>query len=218
MDPKYTQALVLVLFASILGVSNSYLNKDWQYSDWGSKRGSHRPGYTATPNKFIVGGSANWTFGFNYSVWAFKSGPFYVNDTLVFKYDPPSEKNIHPHSVYLLPDMWSFINCNLTRGVKIANETQGAVFKYDRPSDKNMHPHNVYLLPDISSFINYNLTKGVKIANETQGAGEGFELVLKKWKPYYFACNASDGCHCKVGQMKFFVLPYFVVDIIDIGN
>ncbi|OAY25433.1 uncharacterized protein LOC110605577 [Manihot esculenta] len=162
MGPNSTQALILVLFASILGVGIA--NKDWQLGGWGPKRGYHRPGHKDTPQKIIVGGSANWTFGFNYSVWAFKSGPFFVNDTLVFKYDPPSETNIHPHSVYLLPDMWSFINCNLTRGVKIANETQGA--------------------------------------------GKGFEFVLKEWKPYYFACGASDGYHCNVGRMKFFVLPY----------
>ncbi|KAF2305792.1 hypothetical protein GH714_008192 [Hevea brasiliensis] len=103
------------------------------------------PTCTGTPPRTItVGGSMHWNFGFNYTDWAFKENPFYVYDTLVFKYDPPSEKNIHPHSVYLFPDMWSWINCNLTQGVKIANETQGT------------------------------------------GKGSGF--VLKKWKPYYFAC------------------------------
>ncbi|CAK7329820.1 unnamed protein product [Dovyalis caffra] len=54
-----------------------------------------------------------------------KNGPFYYNDTLVFKYDPPSDTNTHPHSVYLLPDLWSFIKCDLSRAVLVANETQG---------------------------------------------------------------------------------------------
>ncbi|OAY29408.1 mavicyanin [Manihot esculenta] len=116
-----------------------------------------------SPRRITVGGSARWTFGFNYSTWAFNRNPFYVNDTLVFNYEPPSEKNIHPHSVYLLPDLESFVNCNLTNGVKIANETQGT--------------------------------------------GKGFRFVLKKWKPYYFSCGASDGYHCRFGGMKFFVLP-----------
>lgn len=80
MGPNSTQALILVLFASILGVGIA--NKDWQLGGWGPKRGYHRPGHKDTPQKIIVGGSANWTFGFNYSVWAFKSGPFFVNDTL----------------------------------------------------------------------------------------------------------------------------------------
>ncbi|XP_012072445.1 uncharacterized protein LOC105634226 [Jatropha curcas] len=166
MGPKYIQGFVIVLCASLLGVALA--NKDWQYGyhngPWGAKHGSPPPNPKDTPQKILVGGSAHWTFGFNYSVWAFKNGPFFVNDSLVFKYDPPSEKNVHPHSVYLLPDMWSFFTCNLTNAVKIANETEGA--------------------------------------------GEGFEFVLKKWKPYYFACGASNGYHCNFGNMKFFVLPF----------
>ena len=47
------------------------------------------------------------------------------------------------------------------------------------------------------------------VANTTQGGGEGFEFVLKKWQPYYFACGERDGYHCKAGQMKFFVMPLF---------
>lgn len=30
----------------------------------------------------IVGGSQGWRFGFNYTDWAFKNAPFYINDTL----------------------------------------------------------------------------------------------------------------------------------------
>ncbi|KAJ4716365.1 Plastocyanin-like domain protein [Melia azedarach] len=43
------------------------------------------------PARSLVGGSEPWHFGFNYSDWAFQNAPFYVNDVLVFKYDPPSE-------------------------------------------------------------------------------------------------------------------------------
>ncbi|KAJ0077549.1 hypothetical protein Patl1_36199 [Pistacia atlantica] len=61
------------------------------------KHGSHDNNLNP-PNNITVGGSDNWHFGFNYSVWAFQNSPFYVNDTLVFKYDPPSAK-VFPHSV-----------------------------------------------------------------------------------------------------------------------
>lgn len=44
----------------------------------------------------------------------------------VFKYNPPSENNIHPHSVYLLPDFWSYKSCNLTNAVILADESQGS--------------------------------------------------------------------------------------------
>lgn len=37
---------------------------------------------TAFAAKINVGGPVNWTFGFNYTDWALKSAPFYVNDTL----------------------------------------------------------------------------------------------------------------------------------------
>ncbi|XP_012072528.1 uncharacterized protein LOC105634304 [Jatropha curcas] len=118
MGPKYIQGFVIVLCASLLGVCVA--NLDWQY-------GSDRPNHRHTPNNtIIVGGSAHWTFGFNYLHWITKNVPFFVNDSLVFKYDPPSENNTHPHNVYLLPNKRSFVTCNLTEAVKIANETQGA--------------------------------------------------------------------------------------------
>ncbi|KDP38230.1 hypothetical protein JCGZ_04873 [Jatropha curcas] len=141
----YIQGLVIVLCASLSGVSVATSNQK------------------VTPNKITVGGSSRWTFGFDYSVWAFKKAPFFVNDTLVFKYDLPRNKNEHPHSVYLLPDLWSMLTCNLTNGVKIAKESQGT--------------------------------------------GKGFEFVMKKWKPYYFACGGGNGFHCNFGNMKFFVQP-----------
>ncbi|KAJ7967426.1 Plastocyanin-like domain protein [Quillaja saponaria] len=88
--------------------------------------------------------------------------PFILNDTLVFKYDPPLN-NSHPHSVYLFSNFWSFLNCDLKRAKMVANITQGD--------------------------------------------GNGFEFVLKRWQPHYFACGESNGIHCKLGQMKFFVMP-----------
>ncbi|WOG84654.1 hypothetical protein DCAR_0103838 [Daucus carota subsp. sativus] len=112
--------------------------------------------------KIIVGGDQKWQFGFNYTDWAIKTGPFYLNDTLVFQYDPPSNHTF-PHSVYLLPDYQSFINCDLT--------------------------------------------SATELATVTQGGANGYELVLKNWKPYYLACGERNGFHCSVGLMKFSVMP-----------
>ena len=42
----------------------------------------------------------------------------------VFKYDPPSKSPFH-HSVYLLPNMWSYMMCDMSRAKLIANTTQG---------------------------------------------------------------------------------------------
>ncbi|KAK1358799.1 Phytocyanin domain-containing protein [Heracleum sosnowskyi] len=114
------------------------------------------------PRRVVVGDDEKWHFGFNYTDWAIKNGPFYLNDTLVFKYDPPSNTTF-PHSVYQLRNYRSFQNCDLRRAKRLASVTQGG--------------------------------------------GNGFELVLKNWKPYYFACGEREGFHCKVGLMKFSVMP-----------
>ncbi|XP_059435971.1 blue copper protein 1b-like [Corylus avellana] len=152
---SFARCLILIVAASTLAVCMA--NKDWQ-------SGSYQyPKYTQAPNKIIVGGSEGWHFNFSYTDWALKNGPFYLNDTLVFKYDPPTENTTIPHSVYLLPNLRSFVTCNLT----------GAEM----------------------------------LADVTQGGGQGFEFVLKKWKPHYFACGQHDGIHCSLGQMKFFVMP-----------
>ena len=37
---------------------------------------------TKTSNRIIVGGSNDWKYGFDYTKWAIKHGPFYLNDTL----------------------------------------------------------------------------------------------------------------------------------------
>ncbi|CAI9768121.1 unnamed protein product [Fraxinus pennsylvanica] len=84
----------------------------------------------------------------------------------------------------------------------------GIVFKFDPPNDTTF-PHSVYLLPNFWSFQNCDLRRAKKIAQETQGGGEGFEFVLKRWQPYYFACGERNGFHCKTGMMKFAVSPFF---------
>ncbi|XP_008459215.2 extensin-3 [Cucumis melo] len=78
-----------------------------------------------SPRKIIVGGSNQWQLGFDYTDWALKNGPFYVNDILVFKYDPPN-MSTPPHSVYLLTNMRSFANCDLGKAKMLANIKQGS--------------------------------------------------------------------------------------------
>ncbi|KAH7575196.1 hypothetical protein ACOSP7_005357 [Xanthoceras sorbifolium] len=167
--------LILVAVVASMLVTVSVANRDWYYGGgggfnytthwpWGPRNDSYNLNYTNNgPNKIIVGGSEHWHYGFNYSVWAFHNASFYVNDVLVFKYDPPSSQMPFAHSVYLLPNMRSYLNCDLSRAKLIANTTQGG--------------------------------------------GKGFEFVLKRWKPYYFACAEHDGIHCRDGGMKFFVMP-----------
>ncbi|XP_010268570.1 PREDICTED: uncharacterized protein LOC104605487 [Nelumbo nucifera] len=83
-----------------------------------------RPSKANRPNTIVVGGSQGWRFGFNYTDWAFENGPFYLNDTLVFKYDAPNSTTF-PHSVYLLPDFWSFLRCDLRRAKQVGNAIAG---------------------------------------------------------------------------------------------
>ncbi|KAK1561199.1 hypothetical protein Q3G72_035446 [Acer saccharum] len=80
------------------------------------------------------------------------------------------------------------------------------VLKYD-PLSKSPFKHSVYLLPNMWSYLTCDLSKAKLIATTTQGSGEGFKYVLKKWKPYYFACGEHEGIHCRDGGMKFFVMP-----------
>ncbi|KAE8667427.1 peroxidase 10-like [Hibiscus syriacus] len=108
--------LVLVLFAASM-VEVSLANKEL-----GSH---HRHSHTSSPKRIIVGGSQNWHFGVNYTDWSLKNAPSYLNDTLVFKYDAPSNTTF-PHSVYLLPNLKSFLNCDLRRAKAIANPNQGS--------------------------------------------------------------------------------------------
>ncbi|KAB2076099.1 hypothetical protein E1A91_A06G016800v1 [Gossypium mustelinum] len=68
----------------------------------------------------IVGGSENWRYGYNYTEWAANTAPFYFQDTLVFKY----ENSTPPHSVYLLPNLWSYSTCDFSKAKLLANPTQ----------------------------------------------------------------------------------------------
>ncbi|KAJ0441935.1 putative Phytocyanin domain, cupredoxin [Helianthus annuus] len=160
-----TITIIVTLFA--FGSSNpNFQNgpQNWKFEFNYTNGPFRRPKPVQNSRRIIVGGSDNWRFGFNYTEWARTNAPFFFNDTLVFKFDPPSDTNIHPHSVYLFPSLWSFLRCDL-RWAK-------------------------------------------RVANTSQGEGEGFEFVLNKWKPYYFACGESNGFHCQSG-MKFFVMPSF---------
>lgn len=154
MASKYVQ-LVMLLFvaATLLVVSDANRNltngpQNWNPSfnfssgwPWNSPNTPQNytspPGFNFTagwpwkgPNvppssrRFVVGDDQKWHFGFNYTNWAIKNGPFYLNDTLVFKYDPPSNTT-YPHSVYLLRNYQSFMNCDLRRAKRLASVTQG---------------------------------------------------------------------------------------------
>ncbi|KAF3453622.1 hypothetical protein FNV43_RR04063 [Rhamnella rubrinervis] len=72
----------------------------------------------------VVGGSEGWRFGFNYTDWAIQNSPFYINDKLVFKYDPPSNST-SAYNIYLLPYLLSFTECDLSNAELLANSTQG---------------------------------------------------------------------------------------------
>uniref|UniRef100_A0A0D2ZZ08 Phytocyanin domain-containing protein n=1 Tax=Brassica oleracea var. oleracea TaxID=109376 RepID=A0A0D2ZZ08_BRAOL len=81
--------------------------------------------YNATynePRKIIVGGDKEWTYGFNYSDWASKTAPFFVNDILVFKYNPPAP---FTHTVYLFSNPSSYEKCDVKKGNMIASPKQG---------------------------------------------------------------------------------------------
>ncbi|KAJ4848561.1 hypothetical protein Tsubulata_007863 [Turnera subulata] len=126
----YAQGLVLLLSVSMWAVSVANRPRSYGFNytdDWGQKQKPSRLNSTiaGTSNKIVVGGSRQWQFGVNYTDWAVKHGRFYLNDTLVFKFDPPSDNNTHPHSVYLLPNRKSFRECDLKSGQMIANVTDG---------------------------------------------------------------------------------------------
>ncbi|GMN37558.1 hypothetical protein TIFTF001_006915 [Ficus carica] len=136
MGSTFAHCVIALLIASTFAGSCA-ASRDCPFNNTNSqlKHGQNwwnRPNKTqgAAPNKIIVGGSEKWHFGFNYTDWALKHGPFYINDVLVFKYDPPSN-GAHPHSVYVLPDFWSFKNCDLSRARKVANGTQGSEYGYE---------------------------------------------------------------------------------------
>jgi hypothetical protein len=82
----FAHGLVLIVAAFCM-FAVSTANKDWKFgfnNHWPPhKGGSDHPKYRqAAPNKVIIGGSEGWRFNFSYTNWAFKHGPFYLNDTL----------------------------------------------------------------------------------------------------------------------------------------
>lgn len=81
------------------------------------------------------------------------------------------------------------------------------VFKYDPPSNSSS-AYSVYLLPYLWSYTDCNLSDADLLGNTTQGGGDGFEVVLDQWKPYYFASDGGNSHHCKDGLMKFYAVPW----------
>ncbi|CAL5037524.1 unnamed protein product [Urochloa decumbens] len=79
----------------------------------------------STAERFVVGDAARWTWGYNYTDWVIKKGPFFQNDTLVFMYDPPNA-TVHAHSVYMMRNLADYQSCNLKAAKLVAGITQGA--------------------------------------------------------------------------------------------
>eukprot|EP00249_Psilotum_nudum_P036875 c8935_g1_i2 orf=483-911(-) len=76
--------------------------------------------------EIIVGGAKQWRFGFNYTQWAETSGPFQLNDILVFRYKPFSFGAIHVnHNVMLLQTQKELDNCRFDRSQLVANSSDG---------------------------------------------------------------------------------------------
>uniref|UniRef100_J3MCE6 Phytocyanin domain-containing protein n=1 Tax=Oryza brachyantha TaxID=4533 RepID=J3MCE6_ORYBR len=80
--------------------------------------------------RFIVGDAARWTWGYNYTDWVIKKGPFFQNDSLVFMYDPPNA-TVHAHSVYMMRSAAAYQSCNLKAARLVANVMQGAGQGYE---------------------------------------------------------------------------------------
>ncbi|KAK4268345.1 hypothetical protein QN277_025014 [Acacia crassicarpa] len=73
-----------------------------------------------------VGESQGWRAGTNYIDWAVQNSPFYINDSLVFKYPPPGKSNVSPMSVYLMLNLWSFTTCDFKTAKLVGNPTEGS--------------------------------------------------------------------------------------------
>lgn len=58
----------------------------------------------------------------------------------VFKYDPPTP-NTFPHSVYMLPNLQSFIKCDLRNAQMQGNATQGAGEGFEFVLKRPWQPH-----------------------------------------------------------------------------
>ncbi|KAJ7534409.1 hypothetical protein O6H91_13G093200 [Diphasiastrum complanatum] len=66
--------------------------------------------------------------------------------------------------------------------------------------------HNVHLLRDFEHFLNCDFSDSYEVADSSQGEG-GFEFILSELRPYFFACDAGEGFHCRNGPMKLLVMP-----------
>ncbi|KAG5023156.1 hypothetical protein AAZX31_07G164500 [Glycine max] len=129
MGAKFGHGVMILFVISASMFSMSMANKDWSfgfnYTDWWSRFGNHAQNKTQQPpRQILVGGSEHWHYGFNYTDWAFKNAPFYLNDTLVFKYDAPNATSF-PHSVYMIKSFGSFMKCDIEKAKMLANPTQG---------------------------------------------------------------------------------------------
>lgn len=83
----------------------------------------------------------------------------------------------------------------------------GAVFKYPAP-EKWIANQSVYLLPNLWSFVTCDFKDAKLLGSATQGSGEGFNIQLDQWRPYYFASADGSGYDCIVGLTKFIALPF----------
>jgi len=76
--------LLALLFSSMFAIGLANYDFNWGSRTWNKTNFpyTHPSNVTHTSNRFIVGGSENWHYGFNYMDWARNNTPFFVNDTL----------------------------------------------------------------------------------------------------------------------------------------
>lgn len=83
MALKYGFLLVVATSIFAIAAANKNFSSNWNHTAtgiWGYKPNNNM---TQSSNTFVVvGGSENWRFGFNYTDWAIKNAPFFLNDTL----------------------------------------------------------------------------------------------------------------------------------------
>lgn len=88
MAVRFGGALVVVLVAtSMFAIATANKNwstgaGNWNHTTAGDFWGFRHRNDTQVSKRIIVGGSDNWRFGFNYTDWSIKNGPFFLNDTL----------------------------------------------------------------------------------------------------------------------------------------
>ncbi|GER49871.1 cupredoxin superfamily protein [Striga asiatica] len=112
---------VLFLGSSVVAIGMG--SNIWPWgggSGFGSESWCPCAGKEPDPNArtIEVGGSDGWNYGVNYTGWFLKNWPFFVGDTLVFKY--PSH-----HSLSLLKDWSSYLNCSMEGSTLIGSTTAG---------------------------------------------------------------------------------------------